>query len=395
VTRIANRWTALAIGGLVLAMFIASAPVSHLAGTGGWGWLVDPLALAFAPVGLVIAVKRPGNPIGWTLLIAGLFAELDAFGSLYVQAVYREHHALPLGPLAVLLQPSWAPAIVLFGVAIQLFPSGAVPTGRWAVAFWAYVALGAAWAGAALAISLWAIVSSDVHVTKGGDLVQLDHPHGVYAFWGDLQNAFFFGLGLMIVAWLARELPGYRRATGERRQQLKWLMGGAIAAGIGGFFAIGLSSATGVLGVVGDIGLLGVMALPVSLGIAVLKFRLYEIDRLVSRTITYTLVTGSLVAVFLGLIVLTTRVLPFSSPVGVAASTLAAAALFNPLRVRVQRVVDRRFNRARYSAQLTVEALGLRLRDALDVDAVEAGLAEAIASAFEPTSVAVWTRSGT
>jgi hypothetical protein len=104
-------------------------------------------------------------------------------------------------------------------------------------------------------------------------------------------------------------------------------------------------------------------------------------------------VTAGLVGVFLGLIVLTTRVLPFSSPVGVAASTLAAAALFNPLRARVQRVVDRRFNRARYSAERTVQALGLHLRDALDVEAVEAGLTAAIAAAFEPSSVAVWTRS--
>jgi hypothetical protein len=199
----------------------------------------------------------------------------------------------------------------------------------------------------------------------------------------------------MLVAWLARELPGYRRATGEHRQQLKWLMGGALATGVGGFLAIGLSSAHGVLGVIGNIGLLGVMALPISLAIAVLKFRLYEIDRLISRTITYTLVTAGLVGVFLGLVVLSTGVLPFSSPVGVAASTLAAAALFNPLRVRVQRVVDRRFNRARYSADRTVEALGLRLRDALDVDAVEAGLVEAVASAFEPSSVAMWTRAST
>ncbi len=387
-----RRQTALGLGGLVVVLFLAGAPLSHLAHTGAGGWLIDPLGLAFTPIGLLVAVKRPHNPIGWTLLAAGLFAQLDATMSLYVVAAYHEHHALPLRSVALLLQPSWAPAIVLFGVAVQLFPAGAVPAGRWAAVFWAYTAFGAAWVVSALAITSWVLVHGRVRVGTGGDLLQLDHPTGAYAFWGVLQNVFFLALGLMVVAWLVRELPGYRSATGEHRQQLKWLMGGTLVAAIGGFLVISLSSASGVLGVVGNIGILGVAALPVSLGIAVLKFRLYEIDRLVSRTITYALVTASLITVFLGLIVLTTHVLPFSSPVGVAASTLAAAALFNPLRVRVQRVVDRRFNRARYSAQLTVEELGLRLRDALDVEAVEAGLTDAIASAFEPSSVAVWTR---
>ncbi len=386
-----RRQTALAIGALVLSLFLAAAPLSHLARAGAWGWLIDPLGLAFAPIGLLVAVKRPSNPIGWTLLAAGLFAQLDTTMSLYVVAAYK-HNALPLGSVALLLQPSWAPAIVLFGAAVQLFPSGALPTGRWALVFWAYTALGAAWVVSALGITTWVLVHGDVHVGKGGDLLQLDHPDGAYAFWGELQSAFFIGFGLMIVAWLMRELPGYRRATGEQRQQLKWLMGGTLVAALGGFLGIALSSDTGILGVVGSIGILGVAALPVSLGIAVLKFRLYEIDRLVSRTITYALVTAGLVAVFLGLVVLTTRVLPFSSPVGVAASTLAAAALFNPLRVRVQRIVDRRFNRARYSAQLTVEALGLRLRDALDVEAVELGLLEAMGSAVEPVHLSLWVR---
>ena len=107
----------------------------------------------------------------------------------------------------------------------------------------------------------------------------------------------------------------------------------------------------------GSIAFVGVAALPISIGVGILKYRLYEIDRLISRTLSYAIVTGTLVVVFLGLVVLTTRVLPFSSPVGVAASTLAAAALFNPLRRRVQRTVDRRFNRARYDADAIVDGV--------------------------------------
>src|SRR4029077_21080372 len=116
--------------------------------------------------------------------------------------------------------------------------------------------------------------------------------------------------------------------------------------------------------------LVSLLALPISLGIGILKFRLYEIDRLISRTISYAVLTGLLVGVFAGLVLLTTHVLPFSSPVGVAASTLAAAGLFAPLRSRLQRLVDRRFNRARYDAEAVVAAFGARLRDAIDVEAV-------------------------
>src|SRR5581483_11061706 len=143
----------------------------------------------------------------------------------------------------------------------------------------------------------------------------------------------------------------YRGAVGEERQQLKLLIAGAIISGLGGFLTISLSGSNGLPGFVGKLGTIGIVALPVSVGVGVLRFRLYEIDRLISRTISYVLLTGSLVAVFVGLVVLTTDVLPFSSPVGVAASTLAAAALFNPIRLRIQRAVDRRFNRARYDAE--------------------------------------------
>ena len=136
------------------------------------------------------------------------------------------------------------------------------------------------------------------------------------------------------------------------------------------------SGSHGVISVAGKVGFLGLIALPISIGIGILRYRLYDIDRLISRTLSYTLLTGLLVGVFAGLVLLTTRVLPFSSPVGVAASTLAAAALFSPLRSRLQRLVDRRFNRARYDAEATVAAFGLRLRDAVDVETVLDELAD-------------------
>jgi hypothetical protein len=141
---------------------------------------------------------------------------------------------------------------------------------------------------------------------------------------------------------------------------------------------------------VGDVLLIGVAALPAGMGVAILKYRLYEIDRIVSRTLAYTIVTGLLVGVYAGLVLLTRQVLSVSSPVAVAASTLAAAALFTPVRRRVQRVVDRRFNRVRYDGDRMVEAFAARLKDAVDLETVRADLAGVVSRALEPAHVSVW-----
>ena len=127
-----------------------------------------------------------------------------------------------------------------------------------------------------------------------------------------------------------------------------------------------------------------------SIGVAILKYRLYDIDRIISRTLAYALVTGLLIGVYAGLVLLATRVLPLSSPVAVAASTLVAAALFSPLRRKVQRIVDRRFNRARYDADAAVAAFAGRLQDAVDLDAVRADLLGSVMGALEPAHVSVW-----
>lgn len=151
--------------------------------------------------------------------------------------------------------------------------------------------------------------------------------------------------------FVARQVLAWRRSTSERRQQLKWLMGGAVLALIGLLvIAFGPPRNQTPGRIVGDVAILALAALPVSMGVGILKYHLYDIDRLISRTVAYALVTGLLVGVYAGIVTLATRVLGFSSPVGVAASTLAAAALFNPARRRIQRSVDRRFNRARYEA---------------------------------------------
>ena len=201
------------------------------------------------------------------------------------------------------------------------------------------------------------------------------------------------GLALILVIWLsfvADQVLSWRRATGERRQQLKWLAAGAVVTVVTIAVSIGVSSSR----VVGEVLGIGLAALPVGIGVGILKYRLYEIDRIISRTMAYAIVTGLLLGVYAGLVLLATGVLGFRSSVAVGVSTLAAAALFNPLRRRVQHAVDRRFNRARYDADQTVMAFAARLKDAVDLDSVRDDLATVVDKALEPAHVSVWIRTG-
>jgi len=191
----------------------------------------------------------------------------------------------------------------------------------------------------------------------------------------------------LAVTWLAaigRLVASWRRSSGERRQQLKWLMSGGVVFGAAVIPSLAFSS------VLWELAAVAFAALPASIGVAILKYRLYDIDRIISRTLGYAIITGLLVGVYAGLVLLATQVLRFSSPVAVAASTLAAAALFTPVRRRVQRAVDRRFNRARYNADAAVSAFAGRLQDAVDLDAVRSDLLASVATALEPAHVSVW-----
>jgi hypothetical protein len=244
----------------------------------------------------------------------------------------------------------------------------------------------------AFAIAAEAIVLNEVVIEPTGDLHQIDHPTSAWAWWAVAQSVFFVLLLCVGMVWLVSRVPAYRAATGERRQQLKWLIFGGSAACVGGVVSVVLSGSSGVLGFISSVAIVGLFGIPLSIGVGITKYRLYEIDRIVSRTLAYALLTGLLVGVFVGLVLLTTRVLPFSSPVGVAASTLAALALFNPLRRRVQRVVDRRFNRAHYDAEAAVTVFSARLRGAVDVETVLDELAAAAWGSLQPAHVSVWVR---
>jgi hypothetical protein len=391
--RLASPATALVLGGLVLVLLAALVPLGLFAhqgvSTSGGSAFLAPV---FGVVGFVVAWRKPGNPLGWLMLGAVAFLVLEGDASAYAIADYRLHHgSLPLGWVAVLLQPGWAPAIALFGLTVLLFPDGRPPSPRWRWMLWVYIAVAGAWVAGVFIISAGAIIGHNIHVDATGDLQILNHPTGSAAWWGAVQGAFFPLLGVFWLACVVAQALNYRRSSGERRLQLKWLVGGSAVAIVGGVLGVPLSdNPSKILQIVGSIGIVAVLALPVSIGVAILKYRLYDIDRILSRTLAYVIVTGLLVGVYAGLVLLATRVLSFSSPVAVAASTLAAAALFNPVRRRVQRAVDRRFNRARYDADRMVTEFAARLQDAVDLDSVRADLAGVIDQALEPAHVSVW-----
>ncbi len=378
-TRRAAPAAATALGLLTVGLAVASVPAGLLAGQQADGVVVQAVGvIPTAVVATVLAARRPRNPIGWLLLGLSL---ADAASSFPVQ-----HATVPPG--WGVLASDWPMELVLIAILIWLFPDG-LPRGRWRRA-----SVGLVTAGVLLGLVAWACGVTAVAEHRfqtgsnaSGTVTQV-HADGALGIPAALA---LFAAAASMLVWLAVLIPRYRRSASERRLQLKWLYTGAViavASLVAGSVAQGSASAFWhAVGVITD---LGGAALAICIGVAVMKYRLYEIDRIISRTLAYAIVTGLLVGVYAGLVLLATQVFRVHTPVAVAASTLAAAALFSPLRRRVQRALDRRFNRARYDADQTVAAFAARLKDAVDLDSVEADLAGVVQQAPEPDHVSVW-----
>jgi hypothetical protein len=356
---------------------------------------LSPFALIapYAIVGVIVARRQPRNPIGWLMLAIALTILIPSVAGLYGLLAFTDGHpGLPAARLAVALAGEWTGFVALLPVPVLLFPDGRVPERLWRAALVAYSAVFGLLAVGIAVEDRAAFTARTLHLDSSGELATLgsssSHWHNIAAVVAFLSFVVF------ALASVTHQVRAFRHASGSSRAQLKWLMAGGVVSLIGFVVALTLSqSVSNALRIVGHSGFVAIVGLPLGIGIGILRYRLYEIDRLISRTISYTIVTGALLGLFLGLVLLATRVLPFSSPVAVAASTLAAAALFNPLRRRVQRVVDRRFNRARYGADAIVATFGRRLRQAVELDAVRASLFDAVHHAVEPTNVTLWRRS--
>ncbi len=376
------------LGVAAVLLVVASVPLDIVRHDISQGVVVLP----FGIVGFVVARRQSRNPIGWILLGLTLaFLLSDDGGSYAVLYYHLGHRGLPFARVGVFLAPWWIWLLLLLPLPIGLFPDGRLSQ-RWRRVVWVYVAGCAIFIAASTWRDATGITARHIRVDSGGELVSAGGGSGssVGNVLGPLSYLAF------CVACVGRQVVSYRRSAGEYRQQLKWLLsGGAISIG-GLFLAMTISNSNvPVLRVVGFLSFVSVAALPVGIGVGILKYRLYEIDRLISRTLSYLIVTGMLAGVFVGIVLLATKVLPFSSPVAVAASTLAAASLFNPLRRRVQRIVDRRFNRAHYDAERVVAALSRRLRDAADIDTVRNELVAAVGGAVQPAHITLWVRPPT
>ena len=372
----------------MVVLAAAAAVLSALAGQLSIGITAGVLiVLTFAGVGLVIAWRQPGNPIGWMMVVFTLVYVLGGAANYYAVLFYRlGHRGLPLAALALLLSAVQVPSFAMVPVVILLFPDGRVPGRRWRGAVRAYAGLVALVMALILAEAATALAGHSVRLSPTGNLTSSSH----LAQWLANPPAWLIVpvIGAIVIiglSFVGHQLLSWRRAGGDRRQQLKWLAcGGAVAAA-----SLIVAAAVGVAGL-----LAGLAALPVGIGVGILRYRLYDIDRIISRTLAYALVTGMLAGVYAGLVLLATKVLSVHTPVAVAVATLAAAALFNPLRRRVQNIVDRRFNRARYDADRIIAGFAARLKDAVDLDAVRADLASSVQQTLEPAHISVWIRPG-
>jgi hypothetical protein len=388
-----------ALGVVILGLGAASVVLDHLThqpGTGGPA--ADALvgAAGVVPataVGTLLAVRRPRNPIGW-LLLAIIIVEV-APTSQYLVLDYRMHHgSLPLGWVAVVLQECWPMFLVSVTLLLWLFPDGTLPAGRWhraasiAAVGWLLVGLATSARGVLVA------AGGDIRIQPSGGLAN-PSPDVMRV----LSAVVIVGTLASWTAWLAVQIPIYRHASGVYRQQLKWLYSGAVIF-VFAFFGVFIATLAvqAIPGwndqsVTNALAILGTAALPACLGVAVLKYRLYDLNRVISRVVSYALITALLAGVFAGLILLATRELPVRGSVAVAVATLVIAALFNPLRRRVQRAVDRRFNRSRYDAEAVVAAFTARLRHTVDLDTLRHDLVGATQEAFQPAHVSMWLAS--
>jgi hypothetical protein len=342
--------------------------------------------LGFATVGLLVSLRLPANPIGWLYAAAGLaWAWFIPFGP-WIDRLVRDHRPLPLAArlVTVVGDYGWAPAIVL-GVTLPalLLPDGRLRSRRWRVVVVTSVT------GATLAVVAGSLAPGRLESTP------IDNPFGLAGLAGTIAGV----LSLIGVLLHWASLPAaavcvvlrFRASRGIERQQMRWVAAGAAAAVAGllltlpGWAGILPNAATYVI-------YPALLCPPVAIAVAVLRYRLWDLDRLVSRTVTYAAVTGLLVLPYLLILPAVTRLAGDAGSLAVAAATLTAVALFTPLRRRIQELVDRRFNRRRYDAARTVDAFAARLRDQVDLDALEAELLAVVDQTMQPTRASLWLR---
>jgi hypothetical protein len=378
---------AMTAGALVLMVPNSSGTSLEDLGFNGVGGLM--LGTIYPILGWLIATRRPENRIGWMFLVIGLSQAASGFVSEYaIYGLITRPGALPIAEIAAWIGTwAWVPGFVLLFVTILLFPDGRLPSRRWRPVLWL------AWVAAVLtllptAVAAWGYrgvnLLSNVEPDPGNDVLMT-----IYLATSALGQVLIVLVGLAAVGAVATR---YRHTNSVERQQIKWL---TVAAVVEVGFLVLMNFVTLPFPVDIISAILITPLVPISIGIAILRYRLYEIDRIVSRTIAYAILTGILGATFVVTIIAIQAMLASiteSQTIAVAASTLVAFALFQPLRRRVQNVVDRHFHRAAIDAERTTTAYAARLRVEMSLEAVGAGLRETVDVALRPRSTGVWLR---
>ena len=355
---------------------------------------VAVFALSFPLVGWIILRRDPSNRLGWIYLAIGFWQALNMFASGYSTLAYWVASGnLPLASeLSWVAVWAWVPGFTLFStLGILLFPTGRMPSRRW----WPVVALTAVAFVLLLVpvVALWPYRGLPLERVNALNLPPPTDPVVIAA--SAIQGV---GQVLLLVAMIgsvAGLAMRFRRSTGVERQQLKWFTYAAIVD----VLLLVVWTVIPLDPLAGALSSLLLAFLPIAIAIAILRYRLYDIDRVVSRTIGYAIITGILGATFVGIVLLVQTVVDSVLPQvietgtpAVAASTLAAAALFQPLRRRVQATVDRRFDRARVDRDRSILRLGNRLRDAVELDAIRADVLGTINATIRPANATVWLR---
>jgi len=414
-SRRVTAWLAWTLAGISVAMYAAAFVFAFLAlnvadpvkrvSSGGIGVLLVYLPfLAFPIVGALIASRRPGNPIGWICLTVGLFwmsfALRDASNAYALASTGTVATSVTLDAL---LKADWVVPVVLLGVyMVLLFPDGRMPSRRWRPF--------ALFAGAAMALIPVVFVFAPGPL-EGHPGVR--NPFGLEQYpW--LQGVTVFGvllLPLCVLISAASLVLRYRRSGAEVREQIKWLAFAASFVGVtylslvivGLFFVPALFSSKEttpvLLSLIQGLVLMSFAGVPTAIGFAVLKYHLYDIDIIINRALVYGALSAVLVLIYVGSVVgmqaLFRALTGQESTLAVVASTLAIAALFDPLRRRIQAFIDRRFYRRKYDAARTLEAFSVRLRDESDLQTLNNDLVGVVNETMAPAHVSLWLRPGT
>jgi hypothetical protein len=387
--------TRLAVARSIAVMLAGGAVVATIAGTAMS--LVDHVpdllfadvaVLAMATVGTLLAIRIPGNAIGWLLLVAALCLGIETLGVSYMNLSLKvAAGTFPGTAAAAWLYVLFTPGMAAIMTIPLVYPDGRLLSPRWR------------WVVAMLVFASATTFTHDAFRPGPMPYADLDNPFGIAAIERFLPPADVVGVfaAVIYLGAIASVVIRYRRAGVLERLQLRWLIAVVALlvtaqALVWAFGSLGLTA----LQMIGwYIGLLSFALLPLAIGIAVLRYRLYEIDRIISRTLSWTVVTGVLVTVFVGVVVALQGLLAGftqGQTLAVAGSTIVVFALFQPLRRHIQQAIDRRFDRSRYDADQVVAGLGVRLSHVVDLDALLREIGRVAGETVRPTSSAVWLR---